>query len=582
VVAQAQNELPQGRIGVRYAGQPAFVSEISTGMQQDLAGPSSLTLLVIAGLFFWTHRRFKPLLWLIALLLLCLALTSAIGGFLFGSLNVVSFGFASILLGLAEDFGIVVYQESRTHPTFNTGRIRALAAPGVFWSALTTCSAFILLNFGGLPGLRQLGTLVAIGVAVAALLMLYLYLPLIIGGSAGAPAEKVLPSESSGRIALLCTVALLLVSACILLVKQPHLNASPEALRPQKSEAYDAAAEMKARLNRSEDPLWVVVTGKTESQVLERLRTAERELTNKLRPGLVATITIPTEVWPDPGAQRTNAPKAQLLVSRRQELLNSVTQGGFAPEAFALADQILSTWSNAVQLDAVFWPTNDASRWILGRFTARNGPDLFALGLINRLPGNDKTTTSRDLIALSEPLAQKGIYVSGWELMGAAVLKHVQERFWKVVIPMVFLIVGSLWLAFRSMREVLLSSAIMLASGLLLCALMALLGWSWNLLNLMSIPLLLGMGVDFSIHMQLALQRYHGDWRSVRQSMGRAILLAGSTTVAGFGSLALSNNAGVASLGKVCASGILIAMLLSVYLLPHWWVWTKQGEPSTK
>jgi len=39
----------------------------------------------------------------------------------------------------------------------------------------------------------------------------------------------------------------------------------------------------------------------------------------------------------------------------------------------------------------------------------------------------------------------------------------------------------------------------------------------------------------------------------------------------GFASLAVSNNAGMASLGKVCATGIVVSMLVSVYLLPHWW-----------
>ena len=89
----------------------------------------------------------------------------------------VSLGFASILLGLAEDFGIVLYQESRTHPNLSIKEIRREAAPGNFWSALTTSGAFLLLNLSGLPGLGQLGSLVAIGIVLAALVMLYAYLP---------------------------------------------------------------------------------------------------------------------------------------------------------------------------------------------------------------------------------------------------------------------------------------------------------------------------------------------------------------------------------------------------------------------
>ena len=101
---------------------------------------------------------------------------------------------------------------------------------------------------------------------------------------------------------------------------------------------------------------------------------------------------------------------------------------------------------------------------------------------------------------------------------------------------------------------------------------MAVAGWSWNLLNLMALPLMLGTGVDYSIFMQLALRRHGGDLGMVRRSIGRALLLCGGTAMAGFGSLGCSSNPGMASLGKVCAVGIGANMLFSVFLLPAWWV----------
>src|SRR6185503_13416024 len=88
--------------------------------------------------------------------------------------------FASILLGLAEDFGIVIYQESRTHPELNAKGLRHEVAPGIFWSAVTTAGAFLVLNLSVLPGLRQLGSLVAIGIILGAVVMLFAYLPVLL------------------------------------------------------------------------------------------------------------------------------------------------------------------------------------------------------------------------------------------------------------------------------------------------------------------------------------------------------------------------------------------------------------------
>jgi len=57
-------------------------------------------------------------------------------------------------------------------------------------------------------------------------------------------------------------------------------------------------------------------------------------------------------------------------------------------------------------------------------------------------------------------------------------------------------------------------------------------------------------------------------WRST----GRAILLCAGTTIIGFGSLAFANNAGLASLGLTCALGVGCVLVVTLGLLPAWWL----------
>jgi lauroyl/myristoyl acyltransferase len=151
------------------------------------------------------------------------------------------------------------------------------------------------------------------------------------------------------------------------------------------------------------------------------------------------------------------------------------------------------------------------------------------------------------------------------------VLAAVKKNMWKLLLPMIGLVLLSLWLAFRRVAEVFFSISILLLSGFFLLAVMKLTDWSWNLLNLMALPLILGTGVDYSIFMQLALRRHGGDLQVAHRSVGRALLLCGGTAAAGFGSLGFSSNAGMASLGRICAIGIAGNMLISVFLLPVWW-----------
>src|SRR5262249_36137105 len=139
-----------------------------------------------------------------------------------------------------------------------------------------------------------------------------------------------------------------------------------------------------------------------------------------------------------------------------------------------------------------------------------------------------------------------------------------------------------LWFAFRRAKEILLGLAVLCLSGICLLATMSLAGWNWNLMNMMAVPLILGTGVDYTIFIQLALRRHGGDLQIVRRSVGRALLLCGGTAITGFGSLGLSSNLGMASLGKVCAVGIGANMLFSVFLLPAWWLLFRDVKNATQ
>jgi lauroyl/myristoyl acyltransferase len=151
------------------------------------------------------------------------------------------------------------------------------------------------------------------------------------------------------------------------------------------------------------------------------------------------------------------------------------------------------------------------------------------------------------------------------------VLNVVRREIRVVLAPVVILVAAALWCAFRRTREIWLSLLSVCTGGVALLTVMRIAGWEWNLMNLLALPLLLGAGVDYTIHMLSSLRRNKGDIDETLRTTGRALLLCGGTTVVGFGSLAWSSNAGLASLGKVCATGIGGVLLISVYLLPFWW-----------
>ena len=563
-------------VSIGYTGRPAFVAEIAGGMERDITTSVGGTSLIIAALFWLAHRRWKPMLWLLTLLALILAGTLALGGLIFGIINVVSMGFAAILLGLAVDYAVVHYQEALAHPDLSVPEVRRAIAPSIFWAAATTITAFLVLNFGGLPGLAQLGSLVSVGVGLSALVMIFAFLPPLFPDRRH-PKPTVAPSRNESKAVepldpvrtkqvFAATAILILLSLATLLFGLPAMDATANALRPRHSQAYAALEAIKQHLNQKREPLWLIVEGRNESEVARRLDEVQPVLARAVSNQTLAGFTLPTALWPRPEFLAANRVTARTLADRREALRGAAQAGGFAGDSLALAENILSTWQQAATTANVFWPTNALSQWIFEKLVSRNSTNLYALGLLHL--STDKPAASADL---ETQLPDDGVLLSGWELLGGAILSSVKSNLWKLVLPMVALVLLSLWLAFYRFTEVLLSLSILFISGLCLLAVMSLAGWSWNLLNLMALPLILGTGVDYSIFMQLALRRHDGDLKIAYRSVGRALLLCGGTAVSGFGSLAWSSNAGMASLGQICAVGIANNMLISVFLLPVWW-----------
>jgi len=102
--------------------------------------------------------------------------------------------------------------------------------------------------------------------------------------------------------------------------------------------------------------------------------------------------------------------------------------------------------------------------------------------------------------------------------------------------------------------------------------LMYVLGMKYNYINLIAVPIILGIGIDDGVH---ALHRYReetgegikrtaGSFRMV----GKAILLTSITTMIGFGSVGFYEMRGMASFGHVLFMGVGMCFLATIFVLP--------------
>lgn len=558
-------------VTVRYTGAPAFVAEIASSMASDMQFTVLTTLALIVLLFWWAHRSWRPLVWLVGMLLLVMTGALAAGGLIFGTLNAVSLGFGAILLGLAVDCGLVVYQEAAAEPHHSAAALRRSLVPSVLWSSLTTAAAFLLLNFAGLPGLSQLGTIVGLGVLLAPVVMLFLFLPLALRWlrlkPPPSPAAISAPSNLA-RYRVTTAIAAALAVVCLWRAG-PKVDRSNSPIEPKNSAAQIALNELRTNLSRHGEPLLLVVSGGDENEVAGKLAAVERHLSQARTNGAVFSAMLPSAVWPHPDWQRTNAATARELAARADALRRVATEAGFTSDAMGLAENLLKTWSGEIGGARQWWPTNQACRWMLKRATAWTGTNWLAVGAI--YPSSNSNAFSAIAAELDPHLA--GVWITGWPLLGESLFRYVERRVFWMVLAIVAVVGCCLRLAFRRWTEVVISFGALGFMVLMVQAILGLIGATWNLMSLAALPLLLGVGVDYIIHVQVALRRHGGDVGAMRRVTGRAILLCAATNVDGFGSNVMSSNPGLASLGLVCAIGITVAYVTAVFLVPAWWQW---------
>jgi predicted RND superfamily exporter protein len=92
---------------------------------------------------------------------------------------------------------------------------------------------------------------------------------------------------------------------------------------------------------------------------------------------------------------------------------------------------------------------------------------------------------------------------------------------------------------------------------------------SFNFGTVIVLPLLLGIGVDSGIHLVQRANSLGADSMALMESTtARAVFFSALTTVASFGSLAISDHEGVSSLGELLVVGMILTLLANLVVLP--------------
>ncbi len=629
LIRQTQAEVPG--LNVAVTGQPVLDYDEMEQSAKDTLLASVVSLFLCLLIFVYGYNATGRPLKATFCLVIGMGYTMAFTALVVGHLNILTITFAPMLIGLAIDFGVHLitrYEEELRHgKTEIVALTKAMVftGQGIFTGALTTAGAFLAMALTNFKGIQEMGIICGGGLMLCLVPMLTMLPALLLRGKQNVLDHDFKEDERRARIekiwlnrpwrvtavtVCLCGIAAfaarnLYFDYNLINMQSPQLSsvvftrklmASADKSLLLGAVVADSLAEAVAKQKKIEQLSSVAGTEPPFYRDFLNASAGENlRLIGEIKTQVAALEFAPPDLHPVDVYALTRT-----LYGLKGYLGNALVEIGtndfeLTKQITALRDTIVDLRKTALAGDeatvaargeklalfqqALFADLHDTFNLLQHqdnsaplqvddlppalhhRFVGVNGKFLIQIypkeDVWQRAPQEkfvgdlrtidpDVTGTPVQLLEYETLLRDSYVQAAWYSLAAIAlmVLFHFRS-FSAVVLALLPVAIGTLWLA-------------------------GLMGWMHvpvNLANIMTLPLVIGIGVTNGIHI---LNRYaeEGTPGILSRSTGKAVLVSGLTAIAGFGSLVLAQHRGIHSLGIIMSVGIATCMIAALTFLP--------------
>jgi predicted RND superfamily exporter protein len=585
---------------VSFTGSYAFPPYFRRWLEQDMTRSTVLSVGAVLLLFgaFFRSLRILP----VVLLPLSLAglWTAAAAGLLFGRISGVSMAFATILVAIGIDVPIQLYTRLREelvaaaatgqdHREVARQTICNLASPSIV-ATLGPAAVFFCCGLSDFGGLNQLGILAGLGLCLNCVAMLTVFPALLLVLPRWAwlgklPAAKAQPGQRGllaalGRLSARRPRPVLLAAAALFVVALPFLlraglgqellsmdmGGMPPALTQQ---------EVSRRFGEHQRFLVALVEDKSREQAMQRADLWLDAVEGLRQRGLIRGYEALGTLVPSAATQAHRRQRLQQLdlLAAADRLAAALDAAGFDPAPFHdFLAALRNAGSASLSVDELqATELGFLVRSHLAESPAQIGRPARALvALFLFVPADHTLNQTLDaLAALTRGPA-------GGALTGLPLLEHQLrtllardlQRITGLSVAAVALLLLVYYRRARPLVAVLLPLSL---AWVLFGAALYLLHLPLHLYNLLSVPLVIGYGIDdhiFLVHRHLATPASERDPALVLATTGRAIVLTTLSTMAGFLGLLPAHFLGLRQLGLCGALAVLLCLLAAFLVLP--------------
>ncbi|MGD0652357.1 MAG: MMPL family transporter, partial [Verrucomicrobiia bacterium] len=624
ILNDVRRDFPDVKLSL--TGEPVLDNDEMEVSQRDATKSSVLTLILIAVVIVLGFRDWLRMLLSICCLIMVIAVTMGYTTLVIGHLNIITITFAVMILGLGEDLGVQFisrYEEELCRCGNRFDAVRGAlqsTGPSIVTAGVTNAAAFFAMVLSGFKGVTELGMIAGGGMLLATLGMTVLLPALLLSvRRRNEPAHLPVQVKVSGVERALLRRPWVTVAVCaaittaalvvgwrakfdfnVLKLQSRGLESVDTELRLLKagtessifaSVVCDDLAQTRV-LQHSLTGLPTVVTVHSIAELIPEEQEAKVPLIREIRERVgKITFTVPpfqpgdadavvnalgslrlrasklardAAERGDRTAERALAPLAEAAKDTRARLQETETDklalrlGTYERRFYDdLQDQLALLAEQADRPMTVADVTPDLRRVLVGKtgkFLVRVFPkeNVWELEPLERFVADVQsvapkaTGTPLGLHEFVNILVRGYIKAALWAFLVIAIMVFVDLRgAMATVLTLVPLVVGTIWMI----------------------GVMAVFGIRFNPANILTLPLMVGIGVAYGIYI---VQRYREDGEATfyGKSTGRAVMLSALTAVIAFGSLLIGAHRGICSLGLVMTIGVSACLVAALVLLP--------------
>ncbi len=586
----------------------------------EFAGIVSL-ILVCSALWFGL-RSIKLLIATFLSLIFGLILTAGFAALALGHLNIISIAFAVLYIGLGVDYAIHICLHYRAYRAQGFKNLAAIIASirevgfAIFLCTITTSIGFLVFIPTDYAGVSELGLISGVGMFISlgiSLIVLPALLKLL-------NIQAVNPLPHTQKPLAITNIPLrfakpIQIFAILLALGSPFVLVNLEFdshslnLRDPSSESVITMQDLLRSKTNSPFTLTTLSadlnTAKTLAAQLRQLDSVNSVtllsdlvateqtdkiliiedlaliLGNKLDQLSPNTSTLsPKQVLQNFQLELQNIiqtqlqhPDLQLLVQLHQNIQAFIQIANNQPYVAypALELNLLGLLPHTLErlqlsLNAYEYILNDIPAEISQQWRSKDG--LYRILIAPKFDQNDlhKQHEFVQAVQAIDPTVT-GLAVAD-KASGDAVVGAFIQAFSAAFIAIILL----LFFILRNIKQTLLVICPLILMALLTGSSNVLLDNPFNFANIIALPLLMGMGVDSSIHIMHSLKN---DVNILQSSTARGIFFSSITTMCSFSSLAFTPHVGTSSMGLLLAQGIFFTLFCTLIVLPAF-----IGKPS--